>query len=555
MKPHDQSYPEPTSNLPAGRPESRAIAGRIDRATTALAWDAAPAPALSGTPDLKTLLHGLRRRWFAAFILGTTLAALAAAIAWYLMSPKYTAVAQLRVLALPDKIIPDPHAGREEFKTYIRTIASQLKGRPVIKEALKQDKVVALKLENLYPEVLAFMEDELKVEFQETNEIMTVTLGSCDPNVSITVLKAILDAFNKLVPEAEETQRLGRIAKLEGALAKAKKDLEDLQKRMEFDAQQSKGIVDPRALPIALTFDINNLNQALADRNRVYNELLTARISLEAFLSHINSAQKEGGVSEAAVEAAINADAKMKLLQEGVRAQTRLLRQLGGTYLPSGEAAARKLKEMRAELEERRKEIREELKTRGKANLEGDPEYQRARMEIQIDALKRRGEELDKLVAELSAKVKDSGKVDPKLQELASEIKGKEALVADLTNLRDRDKVELEASRRIQVASDPDLQKKDIRKQLAVTIVAPVLTLVGVCMGLAWLECRQRRVRSANHIAQGLGIPVVGAVPNLPNLERHLVGPAGETDLQGHPVMESIDSLRTRLLREAESMS
>ena len=36
----------------------------------------------------------------------------------------------------------------------------------------------------------------------------------------------------------------------------------------------------------------------------------------------------------------------------------------------------------------------------------------------------------------------------------------------------------------------------------------------------------------------------------MPHLERRLVGPNGETDLEGHPVLESFDSSRTLLLRD-----
>jgi capsular exopolysaccharide synthesis family protein len=111
------------------------------------------------------------------------------------------------------------------------------------------------------------------------------------------------------------------------------------------------------------------------------------------------------------------------------------------------------------------------------------------------------------------------------------------------------EKIDLNAAQRIQVFQEPELQKRDIKKQLLVTAAAPLAVLFAVCMALAWSEYRQRRVRTAVEVASGLGIPVVGAVPDMPHLERHLVGPDGETDLEGHPVLESIDALRTVLLR------
>jgi capsular exopolysaccharide synthesis family protein len=556
VKPHDQSFPEPTGNMPSHRPEARAVAGRIEKPAPPPAWEAGPAPALSGAPDLKALLHGLRRRWFAAFTLGTTLAVIAAATAWYLMSPKYTAVSQLKVLALPDRLIPDPLANRSEFVTYIRTTASLMRGRPVIREALKNDKVVALKLEDLARDgdALAFVEEELKVDFQETNEIVTVTLASSDPNVSVTLLKALVDSFIKLVPQAEEDRKRQHYADLDKAFQTARNELENLNNGFESKAKNSKGVVDPRVLPIQQVDELASLRQARQDRNVVYSNLLKAREDLAAYLSYVKSLQQGKGPEEG-LEAAVEADPQVKELQKSIKASQRMLQKLGGTWLPSGEAEAKRLAGLKADLEARRKEAREEMKTRALGGTAGNQEYERLKLETQIQSLERQHEFLDAAVKDLTEKVKDYGQVDPKLQDLLQEIKVKERIVGEVGQQRDREKLELDSAKRIQVVSEADLQRKDSRKQIAATVVAPVLTLLGVCAGLAWLDCRQRRVRSASHVARGLGIPVVGAVPNLPHLERHLVGAAGEAGLEGHPVMESIDAIRTLLLCDAQAES
>ena len=71
-------------------------------------------------------------------------------------------------------------------------------------------------------------------------------------------------------------------------------------------------------------------------------------------------------------------------------------------------------------------------------------------------------------------------------------------------------------------------------------------------MSLSWLEYRQRPVQTAGEVAHGLGIRVVGSIPNQVNLERCLVSTA-ETDLAGQPVLESIDAIRTMLLHQAQT--
>ena len=98
-----------------------------------------------------------------------------------------------------------------------------------------------------------------------------------------------------------------------------------------------------------------------------------------------------------------------------------------------------------------------------------------------------------------------------------------------------------------------ELLKKDTKKQVMATVAAPSRGLLVVCMGLAWLDYRQRRIRTAGEVGRGLGIRVVGAVPGVPNLERHVVGADGEPELEGQPVLESIDAIRTLLLRDADA--
>jgi capsular exopolysaccharide synthesis family protein len=500
------------------------------------------------------LLHGLRRRWFAALTLGGALAAVAAVAAWYLMSPKYTAVSQLKVLALPPAIIPDPLVSREEFKTYMRTMSQELRNRLVLRDALKQDKVLQLKLDDRESDPVAFVDEALKVEFLENSEILTVTLASQDPNVSLVLLKAVVDSFKKLILQAEEERRRQHAEDLDKVFRKARNELEVLKKGYEHDAALSKGVVDAKTLPFQQYDDFSQLNQARRDRDAAKHNLLTAQANLEAYIEYAQSLQKSK-LSGATYDAAADADMEVKRLQDAIRAKERLVRELGGSLFPSGEAEARKLRNLKADLEKRRQEVREELKTRALASMEDNQELERRKLEVQIASFKQQHAQLETVVKDLEEKVKEYGKIDPRLEQLLSEIKAQTNLVETVGSRRDRERLELDAGPRVLVPSEPDLQRKDMRKQIAVTVVAPVLALLAACAGIAWLECRQRRVRSANHVAQGLGIPVVGAVPNLPNLERHLVGPAGETDLEGHPVMESIDSLRTLLLCDAATES
>jgi capsular exopolysaccharide synthesis family protein len=124
----------------------------------------------------------------------------------------------------------------------------------------------------------------------------------------------------------------------------------------------------------------------------------------------------------------------------------------------------------------------------------------------------------------------------------------RDGIATQLNKLR----MDLHSPPRIAVYQEAELQKKDIRKQVLATVAAPIVVWMAVCMGLAWLEYRQRKIHTAGEVATGLGIRVVGAIPKLHNLERHLIG-AGDLDMEGHTILESINAIRTLLLHDAAS--
>src|SRR5262245_29736605 len=134
MHPHDAGFPEPLGNPPPARRDPPRVAGRIEPTTPSFGRDAAAAaPALWAPPDLPALLRALRCRWMAAAAISLPLAVAAAVGVWYLMTPKVTAFALIRVAYEPPKLLgADQNAGQNLFSTYLRTQAALVKSRPVI---------------------------------------------------------------------------------------------------------------------------------------------------------------------------------------------------------------------------------------------------------------------------------------------------------------------------------------------------------------------------------------------------------------------------------------
>ena len=174
-------------------------------------------------------------------------------------------------------------------------------------------------------------------------------------------------------------------------------------------------------------------------------------------------------------------------------------------------------------------------------------------MENHVALLKDELERRQRDVKDLETKVAQIGASTNELEILRDVVKRAEATVNELGQRVEELRIEVRSNPpRVSLFQEADLQKKDAKKQILATVAAPIGVLFAVCMGLAWSEYKQRRVRSAGE-CECLGLRVVGAVPALRHAERHLVGANGEAAIEAYPVLESFDAIRTQLLHDARS--
>jgi capsular exopolysaccharide synthesis family protein len=562
--PQDAGFPDPASNVPPARRETKPVAGRIEAARRmALIDHQAPAPpALSSSPDVSSYLQALRRRWVAATSLGLTLAILAGLAAWFLLSPKYIAFGRVQIAYEPPSLHETGNGGgRGDFLTFLKTQAQQIMSRKVIWSALKKDEVRRLNLESFGKDPVQFIEDDLKVEFQDNQELVTVSMSSHDPQVSLAIVQAVLDSYESDIVYAEAQQRRDTVMSLNklydkanGSLQQKKKNLDQKLGQMTKDA----GITDPQFLQLHLTELQARIRDATNQLGSNRLELVKAQAELVSHEARIK-ALKDPKLNVSMVGQFLKADPEAQRITQQITRFEGIIdeyKNVPPPERPTAIEARKRIKKLRGELAKRKKEIEEDLVNSAGAfgaNGREDLELVKVQKQNLVTALEHRGEELVtdlKLANEQLARVKIT---DPDVDRLREQIKNDEEIVVNLDKKRKWGEVELEAAPRIRKVQNAELQKKDMKKQILGTIVAPVLVLLAVCMTLAWTEVRHRRIRSAGEVSRGLGIRVVGAVPALPNLERHLIGPTGEPDLEGHPALESIDAIRTQLLRDADA--
>ena len=551
--PQDAAFPEPGPR-PNDRSEPPPVAGRIEAAPR----ESYPqAPALSSTPTVGDLMRALRRRWMTAVALGGTLAALAAVAVWYLMTPDYTAFAQIRVQSSQPVVDPtnvDRANSQSSFMTYLRSQATQYKSHQVIQTALQRDEVKRLNLEANYSNPMYYIDEKLKVEILDGSEFMTPKMTGPDPNEVATIIKAMTAAYLNVIVYAEDKTRRATQAQLEKAYNEAVANLNEKKASLDSNAK-IRGTTSDASLTQTQLQLLENLRNVRQDRYQMRSELFKTESMLAAHDAQM-SQLKSNKLSDVQIEAAVKADPEATKLKERMEK----CREIVQHYLdnarepdkePSYRAALKLHTDIQQQYAKRRAEIKAEQLARFDEKVLEDRDLTGPSLRLMIPRLKQNLDLLEQQVLELTDKVEKFPIHVTELESQRAEIKRLE-LVADALGVqKEKLRIELDAPPRIVATQEAELEKRDMKKQIAATAVTPVAVFFLSCMGVAWFEYRQRRIHSAGEVAHGLGIRVVGSIPNHPNLERCFAGSASEADL---PV-ESIDAIRTMLLYQAQTAS
>jgi capsular exopolysaccharide synthesis family protein len=548
--PQDAGFPDPIPNTSKARPDGPPIAGRVDPFMCSA--EPAPPAALTAAPDLGALLRALRRRWMAAIALGLPLAFIAAVAAWFLLSPKYTGFSQFRVLSTAP-VTFDSKDVRYDFPTYIRTLAAQLKSRPVIMQALKSDEVKRLALDSRVPDPAIYLDEELKTECNDQTEFLTLLMSSNDPAESVAIVKAVSAAFMDLIIYAETRQRAQRLTDLQKVYGETNDSLRKKRADLKKLAEQL-GTTDKETLTQQQTQLIEALREARNFRNQTASKLFDLQATLEANNSKLESL-KRAPVTAPDIELALDTDAEYKLLADRLKRMEQLVSDFGtGSREPTAIEARRISGELKSKLETRKTEVEAKLKRRTEKRDLSDLEMARVQMENLGVRLQAELDRRDRDVKEMETKVAQIGASTNDLEALRADVKREEKWVDELGSQVDKLTIEgRNNTPRVSLFQEADLQKKDAKKQILATVAAPIAMLFAVCMALAWSEHKQRRVQCAGDVADGLGLRVVGAVPMLRNAERHIVGANGEPAIEAYPVLESFDAIRTQLLHDARA--
>jgi capsular exopolysaccharide synthesis family protein len=550
MRPSDADLPEPARNRPEPRPT---VPIRAAAAPPANRPPLPPALASSG-PDAGALLKAFRRRWPVAVTFGLIAAALAGTAAWDLLSAKYVVFAQLRIAsAAPRLVFRDADSDGRSEGMYQRTAAAMIKSRFVLNAALKSEDVKRLNVVLQQSDPIAWLEEELKVEFKDNSELVSVSMTGEDPAELMVLVNAVTGAYLREVGSEETKQRSQKLAELDDVYTKAKEKLrvkrETLRKRAE-----ELGTSDSQALTQKQLLVLTNYSELRRQHAANQYELMKAQARLATYKGRLKDSSQV--ISEAAVNEAMEADPKIQGLQKRMAQLQALVTEYELTAARPTEntlvRARNQLALCKKEMADRRAELKPAIVQRMGQRSRADTEAYIVEIQDEINLLTEQDKSMLGQIQTLAKDADNIGRSFVELEMLRADIRQEEQIVDRVGHELEAGNVELRSPSRVRQYQDAAVQRKDIKRQVMGVTVAPIAAFLGVCFCVAWLDCRGRRIHTADQVVRGLGMRVVGAVPPLPSpLQTQLIAAGEAQDGHGQDVLESVDALRTLLLRDA----
>jgi polysaccharide biosynthesis transport protein len=518
-----------------------------------LSISGAPAPAalhvLRGGMDANTFLHALRRRWLLALCMGLVVGGASAISLWYLFPESSSATALFQVSNEEDSIIfntmPQSQASFEILK---KTQLALLKSNFVLTAAIRPAGIASLSVLAGEPDKVEWLQENLVVDFPQNGEILSITLSGDDEfsDDLRTLVNAVAKAYNEEVIEKERTRRFANRDLLN-------RNLEDLsasikRKTEEFlDIARESGKVEGNVRDAETDLLLREVDALSKKKDDLTSLLLDSQTDFAIMKGEL----EDPALLEAQVDEYLEReDSQMAFFKQQLM-YLEMAEATGSSSSKSGKSRnstqSRQIEAIKQKMEQHRNDtkLRMVQENRLKPNL---PLQQLTkRYKTQLYALNNR---LMATTKELETKIADVKKRVERLPELETreeELKQLQQIANDMSVKLES--LDIEANRPAQIQQvQPAVPTKNINatEHYVIATLGGLAGLGLTCLGIGYLEFRNRRLNGPDEVDEGLGIRVVGTLPGLSS--RKALDPA-------HPIVaqltESIDGVRTILMHDS----
>ena len=200
------------------------------------------------------------------------------------------------------------------------------------------------------PDVALYLDEELKPEFNDQTEFLTLLMNSSDSAEAVAVVKAISAAFMDQIVYAETRTRAQHLTDLEKVYGETSDDLRKKKADLKKLAD-SLGTTDKESLTQQQMQLIESSRDARNARNQISGELFKTQANLDTFKSRLESL-KRTPVPALDLEAALDIDLEYKKLTERLKPIETLVNDFGeNSKEPTAIRARKKVVDLKQLLE------------------------------------------------------------------------------------------------------------------------------------------------------------------------------------------------------------
>ncbi|MFO0811536.1 MAG: polysaccharide biosynthesis tyrosine autokinase [Gemmataceae bacterium] len=534
----------------------------IDKGTPAAARGtetalAVPA-ALSSPPSPLMLLKALRRHALLAVCLGTILAATAAVGTYFIMPPpKTTARTLISVPVSAPYFIPtgEQRVGLNEHQ---RNQMARVRSRNVLKEAMKvpglqELQIFQSRIDKIEP--VEWLEQELVADFTVAPEILRISLSGDSPSELIKVVNAIREAYVTTVLDREKRDRAARLELVTASHKKYEdrlKSVREEQRDLELaGATKTNG---ERAMIVA--FLQQQLTWAEKELLTVRSELRKAKAEVAANEALLKLDEKSLPIPTAVLEDQFNKEPAVQIARGTLQAlQVHLDETLRVAAEPKDRnPAVVRLRGQIAEGEQGltalRKKLTPGLTVELRRLARQEAERSLAQAKGRISSFEEEEKLAKKTVDDFRADMEAGREKSAKLEVVRQSIDHVETVARRLAAEEEALHVELDAPVRYELVEEAVIiRPPESKKALMTAGMAGAAAFAAVLLSFSLWEFRTRRVGTPDEVSLGLGVPMVGVIPDAKAWasKSKTGGRTGQAILT-----EAVETTRTMLVRAAQ---
>ncbi len=506
---------------------------------------------LRGGMDASWFLNSLRRRWMLALGMGLVVGTLAAIALWILVPPSASATALFQVSSETPSLAFEVNTNEtRKFEILQKTQLALLKSRFVLQTAVRDPAIASLGILAGERDKVEWLMENLAIRFPQESEILSISLsGKREEAEDIRLLvDSVAKAYDKEVLYKEKQRKLNNRDQLAKSLRKLKGEI-----NQKMEVYHDLAIESGTSAAYETDSQSQLLFREISDMMKQKGTLEAEALSLQTHFALMTEQLKDPAMMEAQIDAALEADPQIGMLrQEQMQVQYELNMNQGLMKRGNSKQIKRlsnKLAGLNQQIAQYRAQMKQQMMTQQKSAPNVALQQLNKSYQIQAGFLGQRLGTLTKSIEEKTESLHLRAEKSVELLTLNTELEQLHMIAGDMGIKLESLFIEDGAPARIQLIQNalPERGLNQIQ-HIAISGMGGLALFALTCLGVTYMEFRNRRLNDPEQVDEGLGIRVIGTLPALS--AQKMLDP-------DHPIVaqltESVDNVRTLLMHDSTS--